>query len=230
MSDPATAGPSHRERVRRQTLAEIRVHALAQIDEGGPTALSLKAIAKELGMSGPAMYRYFDSRDDLVAVIVAECYEELAAALETAARAARRRGAPGRLRAVADAFRAWGLERPNRYRLVFGSTYGSGALDPERIVPAAQTAMTVVLAALADVAPSPPPGVRDPALARQLAAWAARTPSQPAYATGVLQQGLIAWTQMHGLVSLEIEGALGQTGVDPGRLYAAQLDAILATT
>ncbi|MBV9196372.1 MAG: helix-turn-helix transcriptional regulator, partial [Solirubrobacterales bacterium] len=61
---PAVTAPSRRERLRAQTLAEIREHAYAQIAQGGPAALSLNGIAKAMGMSGPALYRYFSSRDE----------------------------------------------------------------------------------------------------------------------------------------------------------------------
>ena len=171
----ATVTPSRRARLRAQTLADIREHGYAQIAAGGPTALSLNGIAKAMGMSGPAMYRYFGSRDELLATLVAESYEALADALIDAAEQARRRTPEGRLRAAAAAFRAWALAHPHRYRLVFGSTYGSGALDPERVIPAAHRGMSVLLAALAELGPAADaPGVGDPVLARQLAGWADR--------------------------------------------------------
>jgi hypothetical protein len=69
--------------------------------------------------------------------------------------AAARGGEPDdRLRAVADAYRGWALAHPHRYRLVFGSVPGSGALDPDRVIPAAHRAMRVLLAALADLGPA----------------------------------------------------------------------------
>src|SRR5215212_3692645 len=123
----STVTASRRARLRAQTLAYIREHGYAQIAAGGPTALSLNGIAKAMGMSGPAMYRYFGSRDELLATLVAESYEALADALIDAAAQARRRTPEGRLRAAAAAFRAWALAQPHRYRLVFGSSYGSGA-------------------------------------------------------------------------------------------------------
>ncbi|HEY4096552.1 MAG TPA: helix-turn-helix domain-containing protein, partial [Baekduia sp.] len=62
-----TPPPTRRERQRTETLTEIRTRARAQVDEGGVAALSLNAIAKAMGVSGPALYRYFASRDDLLA-------------------------------------------------------------------------------------------------------------------------------------------------------------------
>ncbi len=223
-----TAAPSRRARLRAQTLVDIREHGYAQIAEGGPTALSLNGIAKAMGMSGPAMYRYFASRDELLATLVTESYEALADALIDAAEQARRRTPEGRVRAAAAAYRGWALEHPHRYRLVFGSTYGSGALDPERVIPAAHRGMTVLLAALAELGPADDaPSVGDPILGRQLAGWADRH-GEPPLAPGVLLLGLAAWTRMHGIVSLEIEGVFEQLGVDPARLYDAEVDHLIA--
>ena len=137
------AAPSRRARLRAQTLSEIREHGYAQITEGGPTALSLNGIAKAMGMSGAAMYRYFASRDELLTTLVTESYEDLAETLEQVAHRARRRAPESRLRAALEGLRDWALAHPHRYRLVFGSAYGSGELDPERIIPAAHRAMGV---------------------------------------------------------------------------------------
>ena len=223
----ATA-PSRRERLRAQTLAEIREHGYAQIADGGPTALSLNGIAKAMGMSGPAMYRYFASRDELLATLVTESYDAMAETLTGAAEKARRRAPEGRLRAAVDAYRRWALTHPHRYRLVFGSTYGSGALDPERVIPAAHRSMAVILAALAELGPATAaPVVTDAVLKRQLADWG-NAPGDPPLAPGVLLLGLVSWTRMHGIVSLEIEGVFEQLGVDPARLYKTEIDHLVA--
>jgi AcrR family transcriptional regulator len=201
---------TRRERNRERTLAEIKQIALRQLAEGGVDALSLNAIAKEMGVSGPALYRYFAARDDLIAELVVEAYEALAAALETA---------PQDIRALADAYRAWALAQPHRYRLAMATPLGSGALAPERVIPAAQRSMDVMLAALAELPPAPPPPA---ALAEQLTAWGG-TDLPPA----VLQRGLTTWSRLHGLVMLELDGHLASTGVDPALLYRAEVDSLI---
>lgn len=224
-----SAAPSRRERLRAEALAEIREHAYAQIAAGGPTALSLNGIAKAMGMSGPGMYRYFPSRDALLTTLVTESHEAVADALEGAFAQAARRTPAGRVRAVLHAYRAWAVASPHRYRLVYGSTYGAGALDPERIVPAAQRSMAVFLDALAGLASTPAPRVStDAALARQLAAWDASRTGGAARDPQVLRAGVLAWTRLHGVISLEIEGDFAQMGLDPVRLYDAEIDELLA--
>jgi AcrR family transcriptional regulator len=207
---------TRRERYREQTLAEIKSSALRQIAEGGVEALSLNAIAKEMGMSGPAVYRYFASRDDLLAELVVDGYEALADALEAAVGD----GSPERrLRRIAGAYRDWALAQPNHYRLLFGTRIGSGELAPERVVPAAQRSMDVFLDALAGLPSLPGPPAR---LSAQLEAWGGST-----YPAAVLRRGIACWTRLHGLLALELEGHFASMNVDPALLYRAEVDDLI---
>jgi AcrR family transcriptional regulator len=225
---PSTTAPSRRERLRAQTLAEIREHGFAQLAEGGPAALSLTGIAKAMGMSGPALYRYFASRDDLLVALVEDSYVDLAGTLTEVAYRTRSGTPEERLRAALNGTRQWALSQPHRYRLVFGSSYGSGELDPDRIIPPAQRAMEIVLAALSELGRAEQAAtVSDPVLRRELAHWDSRSANSPRDPR-VLLIGLLAWTRMHGIISLEIEGFFEQVGVDPARLYEAEIDHLVA--
>jgi AcrR family transcriptional regulator len=220
--------PTRRQRLRLEALEQIRRHGYEQIAAGGPTALSLNGIAKAMGMSGPGMYRYFASRDELLATLVTESYEDLALALEAAATAARDAPPAARLRAAVNAYRDWARTSPHRYRLVFGSTYGSGELDPDRIIPAAARSMAVILAELAGLDPTTPaPAVKNVALRRAIQRWGKVRAGGQVSDPGVLLLGLLAWSRIHGIVSLEIEGFYEQVGVDPGLLYDAEIDHLI---
>jgi hypothetical protein len=128
-----------------------------------------------------------------------------------------------------DACRQWALAQPHRYRLVFASSYGSGAVDPDRIIPAAQRSMSVVLAAVAELGTSDQaPAVPDDILRQQLAAWGNRSSDDSQLEPPVLLLGLVAWTRMHGIISLEIEGFFDQVGVDPAHLYRSEIDHLIA--
>lgn len=139
---------SRRERYRLDTIAEIKQHAMGQIAAGGVPALSLNAIAKEMAVSGGAIYRYFASRDDLLIALVVDAFDSFADALEQAA-AGDHQSDRARFYAVADAYRQWALDDPNRYRLAWNTRPGSGLVVPHRVVPAAERSMNVLLAALA---------------------------------------------------------------------------------
>jgi AcrR family transcriptional regulator len=222
-----TAGPSHRDRLRALTLAEIKDQAYAQIAEGGPGALTMSAIAKAMGMSGPALYRYFASREELMATLVTESFEDLADTLDAVDEGVRDESPEDRLRAVANGFRSWALGAPHRYRLVYASPYGTGALDPDRIIPAATRSMAVVLSALNALDGSPTSKVRDRVLGHELVEWGKRQ-GDAEYDEFVLLLGLAAWTRLHGIISLEIEGFFGQLGVDPARVFDSEVDHLMA--
>jgi AcrR family transcriptional regulator len=208
-------------------VGEIKAQAYAQIAEAGPGSLALSGIAKAMGMSGPAMYRYFASREDLMATLVTESFEDLADTLADVAARVRKEAPDDRLRAVAQGFRDWGVASPHRYRLVFGSTYGTGALDPARIIPAATRSMTTVLSALDELDDSPSPAVNDAVLGRELEKWGKRQGSSKDYDEGALLLGMVAWTRLHGIVSLEIEGFFLEVDVDPARVFESEIDHLI---
>ena len=220
----ATA-PTRRARLREQTLGEIKQQALEQLADGGPQAVSLSAIARAIGTTGPALYRYFASRDELITTLVSDGFGELADALEQVAADARRRAPADRLRAVAEGYRGWALAHPHRYRLLFGSTYGSGRDAPET-VPASHRSMAVLLDALAAVRPEVP--VAAP-LERQLAGWAQSREGGVTRDVATLYTGVLGWTRLHGLVSLEIEGVFASMGLDPGLLYTTEVEGLIGS-
>jgi AcrR family transcriptional regulator len=220
--------PTRRERQRQETRAEIKARAMDQVAEGGAAAVSLNAIARAMGMSPAALYRYFASRDALLAELVVEAYGSLAEALQraadgVAADGASAGGAAG-LVAVAHAYRDWALAHPNSYLLIFATSSGSGIeLAPEATVTAAQRGMDVFLDALAGAADED--GALSPELASQIRAWGQRSRA-PEMTAGRLYLGLLAWTRLHGLISLELGHHLESTGVDPALLYDAEVQSL----
>ncbi len=226
---PTRDAPTRRERLRAQTLAEIKEHALAQIAQDGAEALSLSAVARAMGMSGPALYRYFASRDDLLAALVGEAWHGLADAVEEAARTARRRTPSARFRAVCAAYRTWALAQPHRYRLALATDYGSGRFAPEATVPAADRAMVVLLDAVADLGPLPaqrPHAIR--ALDRQLERWATARLMRDDLPPAAFELAVLTWTRLHGTVSLELVGVFDSMELDPALLHRAEVDLLLA--
>jgi AcrR family transcriptional regulator len=212
-----------RDRFRAQVRDEVKRVALRQLAEGGPQALSVNAIAKELGVSGPALYRYFANRDELLTELIVDAYHDFATALAAATQRSRRRRQ--RLRAVATAFRRWASAQPHRYRLLFAAPLPGYDAQSARLVAAAQEAMDVLLDVLTDLAPAGPSVSRS--LGEQLTRWAyarKRADVSPA----VAQLAVVVWTRLHGFVSLEIEGNYAAMGLDPDRLFDAEVAATLA--
>jgi AcrR family transcriptional regulator len=209
-----------RERYRTQVRHEVKQAALAQLAQAGPAAVSISAIGKQLGVSGPALYRYFASRDELLTELAIDAYRDLAGALAAAARRAGQGPGP-RFATAARAYRSWALEQPHRYRLLFGPPLPGYDAHAQPLIDAAQAAMNVLLDILGEAgeqAAAPP----EP-LASQLAAWA-RPYDHPA-GPAVALRAILAWSRLHGFVSLEIAGNYTSMGLDPARLFEIELAA-----
>ncbi len=222
--------PSRRARYRAATREEAKDIALRQLAEGGTGAVSLNAIGKEMGVSGPALYRYFASRDALLTELIVDAYGDLAATVEAADVAARQgdEAAPReRLRALSAALRTWALAQPHRYLLLYGTPV-PGYVAPAGTVPLARRGLAPILdalAALPSLATAADP--RLSTLDAQLAAWARETDQQ--IPGSVLRRGMTWWTRLHGLLSLEIEGHFAGMDFDPALLYDAEVDALLTS-
>ncbi|KUN65116.1 TetR family transcriptional regulator [Streptomyces canus] len=212
MANPEAKTP--RERYRAQVRTEIKDRAWEQIATAGASALSLNAIAKQLGMSGPALYRYYAGRDELITELVRDAYRSLADAF----RAASPSGAD--VTTLAHALRAWALEDPQRYFLIYGTPV-PGYHAPDDITAIASEIMATILDACAGL-PSNGPETPLDAHLEDHRDWA---DGHPAPAAG-LHRALSFWTRLHGTLSLELAGHFNGMGFDPALLYAAELDAL----
>ena len=210
-----------RERYRAQVRQEVKQAALGQLAESGPGGLSIAAIGKQLGVSGPALYRYFASRDDLLTELVIDAYNDLADALTAATSEVSSNDPRPRFEALTRAYRSWALAQPHRYRLLFGPPLPGYDAHAQRLVDAAQKAMDLLLdiiGAAADRAAIPPPQP----LASQLAAWA--QPHHPGIHPATALSAVLVWSRLHGIVSLEIAGNFASMGLDPDQLFEIQLN------
>ncbi|MYX04882.1 MULTISPECIES: TetR/AcrR family transcriptional regulator [unclassified Streptomyces] len=207
-----------RERYRAQVRAEIKQHAWEQIATAGASALSLNAIAKRMGVSGPALYRYFAGRDELITELVRDAYRSLADAVHAAAVT----GADPA--ALAHVLRDWALADPHRYFLVYGTPV-PGYHAPDEITGISQEIMADLLTAWTAFEPDPPASPFAAHLADHRD-WAGGHPAPP----GVLRRALAFWTRLHGVLSLELAGHFTGMGFDPGRLFRAELDDLVGRT
>src|SRR3954454_1962832 len=110
-----------RARARIEITAAIKDEARRQLAAGGAAALSLRAVARELGLVSSALYRYFPSRDDLLTALIIDAYDSLGAAAEAAAVANGTAGPRSGWRAVCHAIRDWARQNPHEYALIYGS-------------------------------------------------------------------------------------------------------------
>jgi AcrR family transcriptional regulator len=213
MSRP-NAGQTARERARAELTREIKEEARRQLAVSGADGLSLRAVARSLGMVSSALYRYFPSRDDLLTALIIDAYNAVGSAAEAAIGLAGSDGARGRWEAACRSVRSWALDHPHEYALIYGSPVPGYRAPSETVGPASRVPLafvTVLRDAVATDAlgagpPTSPP--LDGSLAEQAAALASVTspPDGPAVPLDVLVRAVIAWTQLFGLVSFELFG------------------------
>jgi AcrR family transcriptional regulator len=197
-------------------LEEIKDVARRQLAEDGAN-LSLRAIARELGMVSSAIYRYFPSRDDLLTALILDAYNALGDAAEKAGASVRDRADYlGRWLAVARAVRGWAVASPHEYALIYGSPVPGYIAPQDTVEPSIRP--VVVLGAILDGAhsagrlgvaalPEPAPGLRSELA--QIAEYVA-----PGVGEAVMARALIAWTELFGAVSFEIFGRFKNTITD----------------
>ncbi|NUU22834.1 MAG: TetR/AcrR family transcriptional regulator [Streptomycetaceae bacterium] len=208
------AGRTLRAQVREEITGQIRSVARRHLATDGAN-LSLRAVARDIGMVPSALYRYFPSRDALLTALITDAYEGLAGAAEAAEAAVPRGHLRDRWLALCRAVRAWALANPAEYALIYGSPVPGYAAPPDTVAPASRVVMCVVEILFANAAASPPdhrPGPPLPAALRaNLRQLLDSRPDVTPPATdpeSVLATVLALWTQLFGLVNFEVFGRL----------------------
>jgi AcrR family transcriptional regulator len=211
--------PSARERVRAELTDEITDAARRQLAEVGAAALSLRAVAREVGMVSSAVYRYFPSRDDLLTRLIIDGYDDLGAAGEAADLPS---AAPiERWLAVCRAVRTWALAHPHEYALLYGSPV-PGYRAPADTVPAASRVGVVLGRILGEAAHAgllpEASGEPDDGLVSEEAA-AVLGGEHPALDEPVRVRALLAWSALFGTISFELFGHFVGSVVDGDRYF-----------
>jgi AcrR family transcriptional regulator len=210
---PDAGGTSPRERYRAQVHAEVKRHAWEQLATAGVSALSLNAIAKRMGMSGPALYRYFASRDELLTELIRDAYRSLADTIREAFDSGLD------VSGIARVLREWALQDPHRYLLIYGTPVpGYQAPDETRSI--SVEIMGVLIDACAAL---PPKATPLGAHLENHRAWAGSHPAPAA----VLSRALSFWTRLHGVLSLELAGHFSGMDLDPVLLFEDELASLL---
>src|SRR5215470_10195637 len=138
------ASQTARQRARAELTREIKEAARRQLAETGAPQLSLRAVARELGMVSSALYRYFPSRDDLLTALIIDAYDSLGEAAEAAAAEANGTGGPrSGWRAVCHAVRDWARANPHEYALIYGSPVPGYRAPRDTVAPAARVPLVL---------------------------------------------------------------------------------------
>lgn len=198
---------SRRERLREAALHEIKDIARRQMAEYGAASLSLRAIAREMGVSSAALFRYYRSRDDLVTALIVDAYANLADAMEAAGKSQPADDLGGRYLAVVMAYRAWALAHPTEFMLIFGTPI-PGYHAPESTTEVARRALAPFVVIMLDAVASgwtasPPYDALPSSLAEELQARPLGASGLPPAAIYLI---LASWALGQGLITLELFG------------------------
>jgi len=201
------AAPSIRARVRVEMIHEIKAIARRHLETDGAN-LSLRAVARDMGMVSSALYRYFASRDDLLTALIVAAYNKVADAAVAGDASAPRAEFRSRWLATSRAIRAWALANPAEYALIYGSPVPGYQAPADTTIAATRTAEVLIgifadgytAGALVDTGDVSGPLREDLVRARDAIA--------PGLPESILMRGMIGWIHLFGAISFELFGQL----------------------
>jgi AcrR family transcriptional regulator len=203
----------------------IQEAAWAHIAKWSAAALSLRAIARQLGITAPAIYNYYPTRAELVTALIVSAYTSLGDSQRAVLNEIPPANLPDRFKGLGMAYRQWAITYPQRYQLIFGTPIAGYSAPEDRTVPAASWALQPLIQVLQDlfdarmlVIQHLPP--QTPALEAMLKTWGSIAGG---FQPEVLYLALIIWSRVHGLVSLEIGGQMPSVINDPGEIFQREI-------
>jgi AcrR family transcriptional regulator len=222
MTEPAatTSGTGVRARARAEVRAAILAAAAKRVAEDGANDLSLRAVARDVGMVSSAVYRYFASRDELLTALIIEAYDSLGE--HTEAHVASTQGRPAATRWVdaALAVRAWALAHRNDYALLYGTPIPGYAAPDDTT--ASGTRVSRALVSIVRDADHLEPVVDRPIEASLTASFAALREEIDLQVDDATTLAIItAWSQLFGLLSFELFGQTRNFVSDDEALFRA---------
>lgn len=222
---PTSAAPrTARERARAEITAEILDTARLHLARDGAAALSLRAVARDLGMVSSAVYRYVPNRDALLTMLIVDAYDSLGEAVERAEGGVARADRIGRFLATCHAVRTWALAHPQEYALIYGSPVPGYAAPEDTIAPASRVPVVLVTILVDLWAEGSPPEPRD--VPASVAACIAPIQSfvDGRLPDDLMLRGMAAWSGLFGAVSFELYGHLHNVVAEGARARKAYFD------
>ena len=202
-----SASRTARERARAEITSEILEAGRRHLATDGAAGLSLRAIARDLGMVSSAVYRYVASRDDLLTRLIIDAYNSLGAAAEASEARVDRDDLTGRWTSICVAVRAWAIANPNEYALIYGSPVPGYVAPADTIGPASRVS-NLLVQILIDAAAN---GRTVPSSEASPGRWRAalgpiRSVFPAAVSDDAIQASLMIWSALFGVISLELFG------------------------
>lgn len=206
----------------------IKEAAWKQIAEVGAPALSLRAIARELKITAPAIYNYFPDRDALVTQLIIDAYTSFGDSQIEARDSISGTDNKKRLFAIGKAYRNWAHEFPQRYQLIFGTPIPGYVAPHEKTFPSAARSLSALVSVVEQIRinnklniESFPKVKSDYKVSFEM--WKVYGGEADVLSLSV---AMIIWSRVHGIVSLEIQGNLPPFGANGDALYLYELNSI----
>ena len=206
----------------------IKETAWKQIAEHGAPALSLRAIARELKITAPAIYNYFPDRDALVTALIIDAYKSFGDSQLAARDAILPRNVLARLKAIGIAYRNWAHTYPQRYQLIFGTPIPGYEAPLMEILPSAARSLSALVSVVAQLRVAGRLKIESfPEVKKEYKAsfemWKQYGGDADLLSLSV---AMIIWSRVHGIVSLEIANNLPPFGVSGDELYLFELKSL----
>ena len=221
--EPVNASRTARARARAELTREIKDVARRQLGEAGAASISLRSVARELGMVSSAVYRYFPSLNDLLTALIVDAYDAVGAAAEQSLEGGSGTVATRWLR-LCEAIRNWATANPHEYALIYGSPVPGYQAPQDTIAPAARVSL-MLLGLLVDGVTSGEIAFTEEPMPRPVHADLAGLRAMAA--TGVpdvvLSRALAVWAQLFGSISFELFGHLHNVVHDYDAMFRHQM-------
>jgi AcrR family transcriptional regulator len=223
--------PTRRARIHEATRQEIKAVAWGQIAEHGTAALSLRAIAREMGITAPALYRYYQDRDALVTALIVDAFTSLGDTQIASIIDLPTDDHAGRLKATGLAYREWALAYPQRYLLIFGTPLPGYHAPVEITQPVAARSLRPLIEVLdaawkdGTLEKEMLPELSDK-LRAQIKEWASLQLVEDEH---VLYLALVIWSRVHGLVMIEISNQYPPSIEETAEIFYREIELILKT-
>jgi AcrR family transcriptional regulator len=221
----------NRRNVRHEMKAKILDIARRQMAEHGTAGLGLRAIAREMDVTAPAIYRYFPSLDDLITALILEDYHAIAEAMETADASLPQDDYAGRMLAVMLRYRSWALEHPIDFQLIYGNPIPGYEAPGDQTIPAARRGFDVTIGiiggAYAAGQITPPEAYHN--LPTSVTAQLEMVQAAENYTLPpiVLYLAVVGWTRVHGIIMLELFNSLQPLTGDGDHFYRFEVQQIM---
>lgn len=206
----------------------IKEAAWKQISESGAAALSLRAVARELNITAPAIYNYFPDRDALVTALIIDAYTSFGDSQLAARDAIPEDELLERFTAIGVAYRQWAITHPQRYQLIFGTPIPGYQAPLMEVLPFAARSLSALVSVVdqlrianrltSDGYPTVQPGYEE-----QFEVWKGFAGDYDILSLAV---SMLVWSRVHGLVSLEISNNMPPFGVNGDALYMYEMTSI----